>query len=388
MKKKHSNRKSFLLGMVTAVLLCLLLAVVLPMLPIWGTASRPDSVAASLKTKEIQEIIRTAYLEEPDEQLQTDYMYLGLVAGLGDQYSTYYTKEEFESVQKDQAGSFEGIGINIAKNTEDDTLVVLSVVEGSPAAEADVEAGDILLEINGTDMTGKDTADAVALIQGIEGEPVVLLLSREGREESFTVELEKTTINQSSASGKMLENDIGYIQISSFTKLTPDQFQEAYASLQEQGMKGLILDLRGNLGGLVDSACSILDQFMPEGLMVYSEDKYGERKERTCPGETPIEIPMVVLVNENTASAAEIMAGAIKDYEVGTIVGTTTYGKGIIQNTYCLSDGSALRLTISHYYTPKGNDIHKVGITPDIEVEQPEDSETDLQLDKALELLT
>ena len=185
----------------------------------------------------------------------------------------------------------------------------------------------------------------------------------------------------------MLDEEIGYISVVEFDRVTADQFKSKIEELQGEGMKRLIIDLRGNPGGLVTAVCDTLRQILPEGLIVYTEDTNGKREEYTCDGDTPISIPLVVLVNENTASAAEIFTGAVKDYGIGTIVGTTTFGKGIVQNTFQLSDGSVVKLTIAHYYTPLGNDIHKVGITPDVEVELPDDATSDVQLEKALEVV-
>ena len=210
---------------------------------------------------------------------------------------------------------------------------------------------------------------------------------REGEADLIETEVKKEKLAAIVADGKMLDDKIGYLAISEFTGLTSEQFQKAYQSLQDQGMERLIIDLRGNPGGLVTAVCDTLRQILPEGLIVYTEDKNGKREEYTCDGDTPISIPLVVLVNENTASAAEIFTGAVKDYGIGTIVGTTTFGKGIVQNTFQLSDGSVVKLTIAHYYTPLGNDIHKVGITPDVEVELPDDATSDVQLEKALEVV-
>ena len=185
----------------------------------------------------------------------------------------------------------------------------------------------------------------------------------------------------------MLNETDAYLAISQFTGLTSDQFASVYQDLKNQGMQRLIIDLRGNPGGLLSAVCDTLRQILPEGLIVYTEDKQGDREEYTCDGETPLDIPLVVLVNENSASAAEIFTGAVKDYGIGAIVGQQTFGKGIVQDFYGLPDGSVVKLTVAHYYTPNGNDIHGVGIAPDVTVEQPEDSETDVQLQKALEVL-
>ena len=327
------------------------------------------------------------YLGDVDEQQMTDYMFLGLVAGLGDRYSTYYTEEEYEQIQRSQNGEYEGIGITLAQRTEDGKLQVVECTEDSPADRAGVQAGDLIESINGTDTEGMTSSQAVELISQSESDEITMSLYREETEETLEVSIVKETVEMQSVNSRMLENQVGYIQITEFTGVTASQFQTAYEELTAQGMQKLVIDLRGNPGGLVDSVCDTLSQILPEGVIVYTEDKNGNRSERDCAGESPIDIPLAVLVNEESASASEIFAGAVKDYEIGTIVGTTTYGKGVVQNTFRLSDGSVIRLTIAHYYTPEGNDINGVGITPDVEVEQPEDSETDVQLEKALEVL-
>ena len=219
--------------------------------------------------------------------------------------------------------------------------------------------------------------EVATLIRTAEDETIVLTLSREGSDEEIVAEVTRERLETDTVAGKMLNETDAYLAISQFTGLTSDQFASVYQDLKNQGMQRLIIDLRGNPGGLLSAVCDTLRQILPEGLIVYTEDKQGDREEYTCDGETPLDIPLVVLVNENSASAAEI----------GAIVGQQTFGKGIVQDFYGLPDGSVVKLTVAHYYTPNGNDIHGVGIAPDVTVEQPEDSETDVQLQKALEVL-
>ena len=386
-KNKGLRTKYFFIGVLTACMAIAFLYFLAMWLPLGGSPSKPDSIQSQRKIKEIQRLIDKNYLGEVDEQKQTDYMYLGLVAGLGDPYSTYYTEEEYESVKKEQEGSYVGIGITIAQQDQDGSLVVLACVEDSPAAKAGVQVGDQITAINGESTEGMTSSQAVELIQKSGEEQIHLTLTREGSEDPISLQVIRETVEIKSVESEILDKDMGYIKITEFTGVTSQQFEEAYSQLQGEKIKSLIIDLRDNPGGLVDAVCDTLSQILPKGVIVYTEDKDGNRKERDCEGKTPIEIPLVVLVNGNSASASEIFAGAVQDYEIGTIVGTTTYGKGIVQNTYHLSDGSVVKLTVSHYYTPKGQDIHGSGITPDVEVEQPEDSTTDVQLEKAKEVL-
>ena len=278
-------------------------------------------------------------------------------------------------------------GIIITVTLDGDKLQVTGVQDDTPAAKAGIQADDRIVKIDGQTLEGLSLKDAVGLLKNSENDTVTLSIEREGEADLIETEVTKEKLAAIVADGKMLDDKIGYLAISEFTGLTPEQFQKVYQSLQDQGMERLIIDLRGNPGGLVTAVCDTLRQILPEGLIVYTEDKNGKREEYTCDGDTPISIPLVVLVNENTASAAEIFTGAVKDYGIGTIVGTTTFGKGIVQNTFQLSDGSVVKLTIAHYYTPLGNDIHKVGITPDVEVELPDDATSDVQLEKALEVV-
>ena len=385
--RRGKNIKWFLGGVVACGAVMALLYFLALLLPLGSAPSEPDSLQALKKIHEIEKLVEDYYLGDVDEQQMTDYMFLGLVAGLGDRYSTYYTEEEYEQIQRSQNGEYEGIGITLAQRTEDGKLQVVECTEDSPADRAGVQAGDLIESINGTDTEGMTSSQAVELISQSESDEITMSLYREETEETLEVSIVKETVEMQSVNSRMLENQVGYIQITEFTGVTASQFQPAYEELTAQGMQKLVIDLRGNPGGLVDSVCDTLSQILPEGVIVYTEDKNGNRSERDCAGESPIDIPLAVLVNEESASASEIFAGAVKDYGIGTIVGTTTYGKGVVQNTFRLSDGSVIRLTIAHYYTPEGNDINGVGITPDVEVEQSEDSETDVQLEKALEVL-
>ncbi|MDO4617483.1 MAG: S41 family peptidase [Lachnospiraceae bacterium] len=386
--KKTREKLSFIRGLLTGLGIVAVIYFVSMALPVGGYAQKPGTLQALRKSKEIQRMIQNYYLDEVDELTQTEYMYLGQVAGLGDEYSTYYTPEQYASYQRKQAGAYMGIGISIALAGEDESeIVIVECQEGYPAAEAGIQVEDVILAVNGEEVEGMTTAEVSTLIQSSENNTVILTLRREGESDSFDISVEMTELEQTYVEGEMLNKTVGYISISQFTGVTSNQFKNTYGELQLQGMEKLILDLRGNPGGLVDSACDTLSQIISSGVLVYTEDKNGKRTERTSDGIGSIEIPLVVLVNADTASSAEIFAGAIQDYQVGTIVGETTYGKGIVQDTYRLSDGSYLKLTVSRYFTPNGHNIHGVGITPDVEVSMDTDSDKDIQLDEALKLI-
>lgn len=347
------------------------------------------------KVDEIDALINQYYLDEIDKEKVEDYLYKGMVAGLGDPYAAYYTPDELQTVMESNSGEYCGIGVQLTQNMTTGIMTITQVFEGSPAEEAGVRAGDILYKVEGEEVTGKDLTETVGKVKGEENTKVHLTFIREGEKEDVEVDVERRIIEVKTVSGEMLENHIGYISISAFEEATTGQFAEALTELKSRGMEGLIIDLRNNGGGLVSSVCSILDELLPEGLIVYTEDKYGNREEEKSDAEHFFDKPMVVLVNGYSASASEIFAGAVKDYGMGTLVGTTTFGKGIVQKIYPLEGGGALKLTVSKYYTPKGNNIHGIGIEPDVTVELPEgvylgtelSVEKDTQLLKAVELL-
>ena len=318
------------------------------------------------KLEYLESLIDEYYLEEKDEEKLTEGLYAGLIYGLSDPYSRYYTAEEYEKETTGTEGSYVGVGILIGKNPGGGAIVS-KCYEGGPADAAGIMDGDVISAVDGQDVTEMELDEIVDLIKNNETGSVLLTIHREDQEQ-MEVRTEISDVELPSVFYEMLDDEIGYIRISEFTGVTPGQYEMAFQKLEEQGMKELIVDLRNNPGGLLDSVCSILNDILPEGLIVYTEDKYGNREEEHSDGEHPLEIPLAVLVNGSSASASEIFAGAVQDYGVGTIVGTTTYGKGVVQSIRMLSDGSAVKLTSSRYYTPNGNNIHNTGITPDVEV--------------------
>ena len=346
------------------------------------------------KIEYLEKLIDQEYLGEVDNDEMAEGVYAGLVYGLGDVYSRYYTADEYAQETASTDGAYAGIGVSIQKN-KNGGVQIAECYEGGPGAEAGLQTGDVITAINDTDVTDMELSDVVSMIRENKDKTIVLTVLRENEDSSREISVDVTDVELPSVSGEMIDESTGYIQITQFTGVTPQQYKDTFAELKDKGMERLVIDLRDNPGGLLTSVCDILREILPEGLIVYTEDKYGERNEMKCDGDTPIDIPLAVLVNENSASASEIFAGAVKDYEIGTIVGTTTYGKGIVQRLRQLSDGSAVKLTVSNYYTPNGNSINKVGIKPDVEVKLASvllnkdeiTHEEDNQLQKALNVI-
>lgn len=319
------------------------------------------------KLEFLEDLIDANYLEDADKDELAEGLYAGLIAGLEDPYSKYYTAEEYEELTKETDGSYVGIGILMQKY-EDSGVEVVECYEGAPGDVAGLMAGDIILAVDGEDLAGLELTDVSSMIKNTTADSVALTVKRDGIKEVFDLTVQIRDVELKYVSYEMYDEEIGYIAISEFTGVTEKQYQEAFENLKEQGMEKLIVDLRGNPGGLYTSVCGILDDILPEGLLVYTEDKYGEREETWSDKDAPLAIEMAVLVNGNSASASEIFAGALQDYDAAIVVGTTTYGKGVVQSIYQLEDGSAVKLTVSKYYTPNGNCIHGIGIIPDIEV--------------------
>lgn len=348
------------------------------------------------KLTEIETLVQNYYLNEIDTDQVENYLYKGMIAGLDDPYAAYYTKEEYHSLMDSTNGSYYGIGVEMSQNMTTGIITITRVFEGSPAEEAGLLPGDVIYKVEDEEVTGEDLTKVVSKVKGAEGTTIPISVAREGESDYLTFDVERRMIEISTVDHKMLDGNIGYISVASFDDVTVNQFLTALDDLENQGETALIIDLRNNGGGLVSSACSMLDRLLPEGLIVYTEDKYGNRDEMKSDAENYFDKPLVLLVNGNSASASEIFAGAIKDYGIGTLVGTQTFGKGIVQKIYPLSDGTAVKLTVSKYYTPNGNNIHGIGIAPDVEAELdpavanevviPE--EKDNQLQKAIEILT
>ena len=346
------------------------------------------------KIEYLEKMIDQEYLGEVDNAEMAEGIYAGLVYGLGDVYSRYYTADEYAQETASTDGAYAGIGVSIQKN-KNGGVQIAECYEGGPGAEAGLQTGDVITAINDTDVTDMELSDVVSMIRENKDNTILLTVFRENEEKSREISVDVTDVELPSVFGEMLDKKTGYIQITQFTGVTPQQYKDMFAELKDKGMERLVIDLRDNPGGLLTSVCDILREILPEGLIVYTEDKYGNREEENCDGKHQLDMPLAVLVNENSASASEIFAGAVQDHEVGTIVGTTTYGKGVVQELRQLSDGSAVKLTVSNYYTPNGNSINKVGIKPDVEVKLASEllnkdeitHEEDNQLQKALNLI-
>lgn len=321
------------------------------------------------------------YFDNVDDEEAANAIYKAYLASYGDKYTVYYTAEEYQALLESTTGTFYGIGATCQKN-EDGTIQIVSVIEDSPAEAAGLLAGDKITAVDGQSVLELDLSSAVSLIKGEKGTDVVLSIIRDGNNLEITATRDE--INVKTVEYEMMEDNIGYIAISQFDEVTTDQFIDAIEDLQSQGMVGLVIDIRDNPGGVLSTVVDMLEYILPDGLIVYTEDVDGNRTNYSGNDNNELTIPVAVLVNGNSASASEIFAGAVQDYELGAIIGTQTYGKGIVQTIQPLTDGSAIKYTIAKYFTPKGQDIHGVGVTPDIQVELDTESDTDNQLEAGI----
>lgn len=334
------------------------------------------------KAKTIESLIDKYYLDQIDNDELESYLYKGLMAGLGDPYSTYYTAEEYKELTEDTEGVYRGIGVTMQKDVSTGAVTVVKCFEGAPGAEAGLQPQDQLVKVNGEDITDKELSEVVKMIKTSESDTVTLTILREGESDYREVEVTLDTVEAPMVEHEMLDDKIGYITINQFAETTASQYETALEDLNNQGMERLIVDVRDNPGGLLTSVCDVLDSMLPEELLVYTEDKNGKKSEYNATGTDQFDKPMVVLVNGNSASAAEIFSGALQDYKVAKLVGTTTFGKGIVQQIFNLSDGSAVKMTISKYYTPSGRCIHGTGLEPDVEVDLPDELKNQVSIDK------
>ena len=338
----------------------------------------------------LEKYIDTYYYEDVDDEDLENGLYYGIMSGVGDPYTVYYTPDEFKEMQASWNGNYEGIGAYLKMNNDVGYPQIESFIEGGSAKECGlISPGDYIVAVEGEEVYGQTLDEVVSKIRGPEGTSVNITF--EGEDGKYDVTLERRKIDTPTIEVSEKEDGIWYIQIKEFDSVTTSQFREAYQQAKDADMKGLVIDLRGNPGGNLDVVVDICREILPKGLIVYTEDKYGQRNEYSCDGDNEINVPLVVLIDGGSASASEIMAGAIKDYGIGTLIGTKTYGKGIVQSILPLTDGSAVKITTSKYYTPNGNNIHKIGIEPDEEVKFDSDKyledETDNQLDYALDYL-
>ena len=351
-----------------------------------GTTGIETTLAA------IHTILEDEYLGELDDEQMLEMAVKGYVAGVGDEYTVYYTPEEMDEQYDTAMGNYVGIGIYMVVNYEEGTITVVEPMENSPAAEAGLQEGDLITKVEGEEVTVDNITEISDKIQGEEGTTVNLEITR--GEEKIDVEVERRRIEISHINSRMIENDIAYIQVTDFDGGAAEEFRKNYEELKAQGATSLIIDLRDNGGGVVDEAIDMLEMICDKGsTLLIESDKDGNETITKSEEDPIIDVPIVVLVNWNSASASEIFAGALKDYNKATIIGTKTYGKGIIQSLMRLSDGSGLKVTTEEYCTPNRNKIHEIGIDPDITVELPEEieeltDENDTQLQRAIEELT
>ena len=391
-------KKEFWKGFGAALVLVLAVSIVWKplcrMIP-WQSIPFEIPLSRSAKAEIMESYLDKYYVEAFDETLVEEMLFSGMAAGVGDRYTYYMSEETLEQYLENTNGNFDGVGIEVYTN-QDGEVVISRVMEGQPAQQAGMQEGDVIVGVNGEDLRGKMVSDVAARIRGKAGTEVTIEVLRKSTGKTLEMTMERAVVVMESVDSRMIKGDIGYISISGFKENTYEQFKTALDALQKEGMKGLVLDLRDNPGGLVKSVYQIGEELLPEGTMVYTLDKQEKREDLKCDGEY-LDIPLVVLVNENSASASEILAGAVKDTGRGTLVGAQTFGKGLVQRLFTLPDGSGLNVTIQKYYTPKGTSIHGIGIEPDEAVQLGEKYQTtaltdipeeeDSQLQKALEVL-
>lgn len=342
------------------------------------------------KLELLDRLIDQYYIGEVDKDALSEGIYKGYIEGLEDPYSAYYDEEQTEQMNESLSGEFGGIGALMSQDKDTGVITILQVYEDSPAMKAGMEDGDTLYKVEGEEVTGEDLSEVVSKVKGEKGTRVTVTVRRAGTGEEKELTITRDTIEAQTVSWEMKENQTGYLRISEFDSVTYEQYKNALEELEGQGMQRLIVDLRGNPGGSLETVSDILDLMLPEGLIVYIEDKNGEKTEYTSDEEHQFTKPLAVLIDGNSASASEIYAGAIQDYGTGTIIGTRSYGKGVVQSVFDLQDGTSVKLTMAEYFTPKGRNIDGKGIEPDVEVEyvyDDEHPEADNQLEKAMEVL-
>lgn len=402
--------KRFLKGVIVGAAGTILTAVVI-LLIITGVTGKPPALDKKAESKEDQATvlgepvqkkiaelmgyIRLYFYDEIDDEKLANGLYAGLLEGLDDKYTQYYTPTEYQDMQISATQNYYGIGAMLSQDRDSMQVTITHVYEGSPAEEAGLLDGDIVVLVEDIEAVSMELSDLVTHIRGEEGTSVHLQVYRSGEPEYLEFDVKRANIDLPTVEHRMLEDKIGYIHILEFGEPTVKQFEAAAEELLAQGMQGMILDVRDNPGGMLTSVTGILDDLLPEGTVVYTQDKYGKRQDYTSNADRMITCPIAVLINGNSASASEILAGAIRDFEAGILIGTTTYGKGVVQSIIQLEDGDAIKLTTAKYFTPKGENIHGTGISPDEELKYEYlgeradgyDELMDNQVQKGMELL-
>ena len=391
---EQKKKKGYGAGIVTGILATVLVSLLLlgGFRVITNTAGsyvsgKVTEKEVSKKLNKLNALIDKYYLYE--DEIDTDKLaegiYSGYTSALGDKYTVYYDEDETKALMESTSGTFSGVGATLTKDADTGYATIVNVYEDSPAEKAGLKAGDILEKIDDHEVGDEQLDTVVSWIKGEKGTDVKITVLRDGEELELTAT--RDTIEVKTVSYEMKENQIGYIRVSEFDTVTYDQFKESLDDLEKQGMQGLIVDLRNNPGGSLDTVTNMLRLLLPEGTIVSTKDKNGKKDEITCDGTHEFKKPMAVLVNQYSASASEIFSGAVQDYGTAKIVGVTTYGKGVVQQLMDLGDGTCLKVTIAEYYTPNGRSINGKGVEPDVEVEYQYDEENpkaDNQLDQAL----
>lgn len=339
-------------------------------------------------------ILSEFYFEDDiDIESMRENMYKGIINSLNDKYAEYYTAEELADMFTESEGVYYGIGSYVSMDTVTGYPILSGVFNDSPAEKSGLRDGDIIYEVDGESIYGLTLTEVTNLIKGPENTDVELTIVRNGESDYLHITVTRGKVESPTVTYELKRNGIGYIEIQEFDDVTSTQFDAAYTDLRGQNIKALVIDLRSNGGGNLDTVLAICREILPEGIITYTEDKFGNREEYTNPKDNSIDIPLVILTNGYTASASELMSGAVRDYGLGTLIGTNTFGKGIVQTIIPAADGSGIKLTTSRYYTPKGECIHGVGIAPDIELEFDgdryySDEAYDNQLEYAIDYLT
>ncbi len=395
MEENNFSKSIFIKSIILTILITAVIASMVTIIVINNDDSSSLLDKINSKLTSIEQIVDEDYLGEIDENKIFDETLKGYVEGLDDEYSQYFTKEELEEYKTDNIeGEFVGIGVYIVQDTEKNAIRVLSPIKGSPAEAVGILTGDYIIQIDGEPYTGEQITEATNKMKGKEGTTVKIQVLR--GEETLDFEVERKNVRVNPIEANVYDNNIGYIKISSFDQGCSTEFTTKLQELKNQNIESLIIDLRNNGGGIVDEATAIADLFTDKGsTLLITKDKDENEDITYAKNDRAISIPIIVLTNENTASASEILAGALKDNNVAKIIGTTTFGKGVIQELLTMKDGTGLKLTTNEYYTPNRSKINKVGIEPDEKVELPDEyknaitvpQEQDTQLNKAIELL-